>query len=684
MRGRFLRLAMTASLLAAVFLPCRARADVLSFSSIFFQPATGRNPYLMLHGTQTLHGLQFDVGDFFSYGYRPLKMESNGVTQSVIEHLLVSDLVMAFGATEWMQLGLDFPVVLVNTFRSPFVDASSPASNYVNMGDLRFELKARVLDPCRTHIGLAFIPFVTAPTGYDQHYVGDPGLTGGVKIALDGRINDRLGLTFNVGYQGGRKVKIENVEFQHRLLLGLGIQGTVKPGFDIVGEVNAVAAMNELFQSRDSNAAEIMAGARWDVEETGVTIQGGAGTCITCGVKGARVRAVVGARYRWNPEKYRTMDREAGKLCAMAAGFTMAQLAALQQHCPPHAEDFQRGVHDDACPKYYELREVAGLMLRCPSRPEDFDEKVHDASCPKVFNLSETYTPEEIKNIRAMSIYELSLACPSDPAKFNAQINDAACPKYYDLKEAEELSRKCPARQEDYREGVDDVSCPKFYELRDTYGSVDWSQVDLFEGTEMAKGGAAIRGGEIQTLEPVYFAFNDAVLRADAARALDQVIGVINAAPWVDSVRVGGHADARGTPQANELISRERAQTVIEYMRAHGLRSGVQLTPVAYGSYRPAAPNTTEEGRAMNRRVVFTVSSAGVAPASPRVPPSSGQQVTPPTPVPQAAPEPVAQPEPAPAAAAPVPVQVPEAEALPPVATPAPEKPLAPPTRWGQ
>jgi len=58
-----------------VFLLPRSGISASStFNGQFFQPAIGRNSYLMLHSTDTLHALQFNVGDFISYGYRPLEM----------------------------------------------------------------------------------------------------------------------------------------------------------------------------------------------------------------------------------------------------------------------------------------------------------------------------------------------------------------------------------------------------------------------------------------------------------------------------------------------------------------------------------------------------------------------------------------------------------------------------------
>ncbi len=619
----FSRLISALFLLAYLLaLPVPARADSETFNTIFFNPASGRNTYLMLHGTRTLHQLQFDVGNYFSYGFHPLNViRGNTRVRGVIDHLLVSDFVAAVGATEWLQFGVDVPFVLVNQFKSPFDPADTPIRNYFDISDIRFEGKARVLDACASHVGLAFIPFITFPTGNDSHYVGDPGFTGGLKIALDGRVMRKLGLTLNVGYQGGRKVVISNLDWQHRLLLGAGIEGNFpKHGLDVFGEINAIAAFNKLFNDRDMNPTEFMAGVRWDIKDSGVTLHGGAGTCIVCGVKGSRARAVLGVKYRYNPPKMQRLDSQAGALCALKFyGLTKSQIYYLKENCPPDPENWQQGVHDDACPKYYELRELAGLILRCPTKPEDWRKDIHDEACPKVFYLSDKYSPEEMRNIVALAVAEMSLVCPSNPENWNPQIHDQACPKYYDLEEARILAKKCPP-PEKYQMGVDDPKCPKYYTLQEAYGDVDWDEVKRLRQIDLDKYGTAIRGGEIQTLKPVYFDFGRSDIRADAQETLMQVIGVINQTPWVGEVRVGGNTDNIGSPQANQNLSLRRAQTVINFMKAHGIRSDVQLIPVAYGEYRPVASNDTPEGRALNRRVIFTVSTYQV----PRYTPPQG------------------------------------------------------------
>ncbi len=627
-------------------------ADSQTFNALFFKPALGRNPYLMLEGTETLTQLQFDVGEIVSYGYRPLEMRTPTGTRirGIIDQTVVSDFVAAFAPTDWLQLGIDFPLILINKFTDPSASIASSPSNQFDIGDLRFELKARVLDPCKYHVGLAFVPFITVPTGSDAHYVGDPGITGGIKIALDGLVTKYLGLTFNVGYQGGKKVSIRNIDYQHNLLLGGGVRGILSHGINVFGEVNAVAAFNKLFRDRDMNPVEAMAGARWDIKKTGVSLHAGAGTCFVCGVKGARIRGVLGVKYRLSTPRFQKLEEEHANMCGFLFDGTMSmdELYRLRKDCPPDPANFQQGVNDDACPKYYELRDIANLVATCPATPEKFNPRYHDQACPKIFTLSQDYSQDEVWSIYNLASLEMGLRCPSDPSLFNSSLHDVACPKYYDLRDVVTMAEKCPSDPTKYRRGVDDAACPKFYTLRDEYSEEQWaviaklSKLDtdndrindyldrcpntpedyngFADSDGCPEGGAvAVTGGEIKTAKPVYFKFNSSDLSEQAKAIINQIVGTINRTPWIKRVRIGGNADAKGTASGNRLISERRAKSVIDYMRSHGLRGGVQLVPIAYGSNRPAASNETEEGRALNRRVIFNVQNVKYAPYVPSV-----------------------------------------------------------------
>ena len=67
---------------------------------------------------------------------------------------------------------------------------------------------------------------------------------------------------------------------------------------------------------------------------------------------------------------------------------------------------------------------------------------------------------------------------------------------------------------------------------------------------------------------------------------------------------VQGHCDNTGSDAVNDPLSQKRAEAIVAALVKQGIAES-RLTAVGKGSHSPIAPNTTEEGRAKNRRVEF-------------------------------------------------------------------------------
>jgi outer membrane protein OmpA-like peptidoglycan-associated protein len=102
-------------------------------------------------------------------------------------------------------------------------------------------------------------------------------------------------------------------------------------------------------------------------------------------------------------------------------------------------------------------------------------------------------------------------------------------------------------------------------------------------------------------LTGVTFEFNKSRLTLDAMKVLDFVAQSVKAHPEA-KIEVGGYTDAVGSAAYNLRLSLARARSVRVYLIQQGVAAD-QLTAVGYGKSKPVASNTTEEGRAQNRRV---------------------------------------------------------------------------------
>ena len=108
-------------------------------------------------------------------------------------------------------------------------------------------------------------------------------------------------------------------------------------------------------------------------------------------------------------------------------------------------------------------------------------------------------------------------------------------------------------------------------------------------------------GEESLVLEGVHFEFNSAQLTRESYEILDHVAGSLRDWPKV-RVEIQGHTDEMGTPAYNQDLSQRRAESVRDYLISKGVKAS-RLEAKGYGETRPIAGNTTDEGRAKNRRV---------------------------------------------------------------------------------
>ena len=107
----------------------------------------------------------------------------------------------------------------------------------------------------------------------------------------------------------------------------------------------------------------------------------------------------------------------------------------------------------------------------------------------------------------------------------------------------------------------------------------------------------------------LHFAVNDHVPGDDLMPAAEELFQVLAAHPKAQ-VRIEGHTDDTGTAAANLKLSERRAVAVRNELLQLGL-SRKQLIVVALGSSEPVDTNSTEEGRARNRRVRIVVQGLG-------------------------------------------------------------------------
>ena len=106
----------------------------------------------------------------------------------------------------------------------------------------------------------------------------------------------------------------------------------------------------------------------------------------------------------------------------------------------------------------------------------------------------------------------------------------------------------------------------------------------------------------------LHFEAGEAAISPDSEAFLDDLAEVARSCPQTHFT-VHGHTDNRGDPQANLALSQQRAEAVIQALVERGIAAD-RFDGVGHGSALPIADNDTEEGRAKNRRIEFTVDAS--------------------------------------------------------------------------
>jgi len=111
--------------------------------------------------------------------------------------------------------------------------------------------------------------------------------------------------------------------------------------------------------------------------------------------------------------------------------------------------------------------------------------------------------------------------------------------------------------------------------------------------------------GEKLVLHNIFFETGKSELLAASSIELERVVKMMQDAPNL-KIEIIGHTDDVGDDGSNLRLSQSRAQSVLNYLSEKGI-DGSRLSATGKGETEPIADNTTEEGRAQNRRTEFLI-----------------------------------------------------------------------------
>lgn len=233
----------------------------------------------------------------------------------------------------------------------------------------------------------------------------------------------------------------------------------------------------------------------------------------------------------------------------------------------------------DGCPDRDGDR-VADSQDRCPDAPG----ALKDMGCPKVQDTDND------------GIVDIDDACP----KVKGAATAAGCPDR-DGDGTTDAEDKCPTKAGP----KDEEGCPDT-DMDGTRDDIDKCPVVAGPKSELGCLPEPMRkfAGRI---EGIHFSPRSAKIQKKSHEVLNQAVKILKQFPKIQ-LEVQGHTDNNGKPEYNRELSNRRAISVMEYLVAKGIAKE-RLKAKGYGDKKPQEPNNTPEGRALNRRIEFKVTS---------------------------------------------------------------------------
>jgi outer membrane protein OmpA-like peptidoglycan-associated protein len=213
------------------------------------------------------------------------------------------------------------------------------------------------------------------------------------------------------------------------------------------------------------------------------------------------------------------------------------------------------------------------ILRNCPAGEEDIDGFQDDDRC---------IDPDNDQD----GILDVDDDCINEAEDKDGFEDEDGCPETdNDNDKIPDIVDACPMIHEDMDNYEDDDGCPEEGPGKPTVKVTD---TQLFVSSK------------------VYFDFDKATIKEVSYPILDAVAEALLANPHIEKLRIDGHTDDEGTEEYNHALSESRAKAVMEYLIGKQIPAE-RLDYKGYGFSRPKASNQTEEGKAINRRVEFTI-----------------------------------------------------------------------------
>ncbi len=154
---------------------------------------------------------------------------------------------------------------------------------------------------------------------------------------------------------------------------------------------------------------------------------------------------------------------------------------------------------------------------------------------------------------------------------------------------------------------IPDISGLEFFSIKALSHGAKSGEPAMIKNVRLAEGNLDINkqvltDGNIIT-RGILFDVNKSTIKPESMGVINEIVKLMNNKTDL-KFSVEGHTDSDGDEAANQKLSEERSQAVIDLMVSLGINK-IRLLPKGWGESKPTDDNSSAEGKANNRRVEF-------------------------------------------------------------------------------
>lgn len=489
----------------------------------------------------------------------------------------------ALGLWDWLSIGVDVPFHrsrkrdlddLENSIEDVTVDGAQ-LETWDEVGDIRVEAKARILQQDPHGIGLALAPYILIPTEIENHFFGENRTTGGGSLIVDYDFGP-VTLGANGGYHARGRNKMLGTEIGDAFTYGLAVGDQYDSGFGWSLEGWGRTYDVEDTDKLRATPIELTATVSYQIPNHGPKVIAGGGPGVSQGVGAPEYRILGGLSYYYHRDDrptvltVRVVDIETGE--SLNANLSISNPAGVTtSHSAPSGEwsgEVERNT--------YQIQAVAAgynADTKTIFAPKNADTNVE-------MRLTKAVDPTTSVAITVID------KCTGNPVDANVTIGGMSSVTSDGSLNA--------------------VVEPGTYSMTIEAPGYQKHTSEVLASPAMATPVAVRLIQKITLTDAVYFATGSDRILPKSYPTLDNVVEQVNAVCEYDYIEVQGHTDSAGGDDMNMKLSERRAASVRAYLVSKGV-PGSKLQARGYGETQPIASNDTAEGMAQNRRVEFVI-----------------------------------------------------------------------------